>query len=49
MVVRREDRAGICCWGEDEAAAAGESGEGAVRVKRIDQDEAVLLVCAKER
>ena len=48
MVVRREDRAGIC-WGEDEAAAAGESGEGAVRVKRIDQDEAVLLVCAKER
>lgn len=48
MVVRREEeRAGIC-WGE----AAGESGKASGRSegkRLIDQDEAVLLVCAKER
>lgn len=53
MVVRRddgdeeeEDRAGIC-WGE--AGESGKARRGRSVVERIDQDEAVLLVWAKER
>lgn len=54
MVVRRddgdeeEDRAGIC-WGEAGESGKARRGRSAVKVERIDQDEAVLLVWAKER
>ena len=52
MVVRREeaDRAGMGCWGDEAAAGASGKASGRSEVKGFDdQDEAVLLVCAKER